>query len=93
MTGHQAIRTKIARCFQQVLELHTLVAANARDWRKASEIGVGKIVDHRFFKAAFVIQHIMGNSDLIGDPAGVMDVLPSAACTLLLKGSSMVIEL
>jgi hypothetical protein len=35
----------------------------------------------------------MGNADLIGDPACIVNVLPGTACPLLFEGGAMVIKL
>ncbi len=78
---------------QQVAELHGLVTAHTGDRCLAPCIGIGKILNHRIAEGAFVIQHIMGNADPVGDIAGVMDVLPSATGPFFLDRRAMIIQL
>jgi len=51
------------------------------------------MVDDRFAKAAFMIKDIMRNAKLIGDRAGIANVLPGAACTRPFYRTPMIIKL
>ena len=88
-----AVGVEIARGLEQVPELHALVAADAGNGRGAGEIAVGKLVDHRLAEGVLVIEHVMGESHLLGDAAGVVDVAARAARALLGQCRAVVIEL
>ena len=79
MAGRQRLRAHIARRLHQVGELHPLVAAHAGNGRLAFGVGLDKIGDHALAEALFVIEHVMGDAELLGDALGVVDVLPRAA--------------
>ena len=93
MPGRQRVGPQVARGCQQVAELHPLIAAHAGNGRLAARIGVGKIEHHRVLEPAFVIQHVMGNVQLLGHAPGIVNVLARAAGALALHGSPVVIEL
>ena len=79
MAGGQRLGAKFARRVHQVGELDFLIAADAGNRGFAPGIGVGEILDHIFAEAAFVIEHIMGNAERVGDALGVIDILAGAA--------------
>ena len=79
MAGGEAIGAELAREGDQVDELHALVARRARHRRPAVRIFVDEAVDHAFAEAAFVIEHVMGDAEPVGDLLRVVDVLAGAA--------------
>ena len=93
MAGGQAIGAEIFGDALQILELHGLIAAHARDRRRAGKIGVGEIFHHRLTEAAFVIEHVVRKADRIGDAARVVNVLSGAARARLVHRRAVVIEL
>ena len=79
--------------FQQVAELDPLVAADAGNWRRAGQIGVGEFVDDRFAELVLVIQDIMGKAHAFGHATGIVDVLARAARAFLGQCRAVVIQL
>src|SRR3546814_1735113 len=61
--------------------------------RFAAGIALGKTVDHRRAEALLVVEHVMGNVDLLGDTAGVVDVASGAAGAAAMHGRTVVVEL
>ena len=93
MAGGEAIGAELAREGDEVGELHPLVAQRARDRRSATRIFVGEAVDHARAEAAFVVEHIMGDAEPVGDLLGVVDVLARAAGARPACRLAMVVEL
>src|SRR5438552_1139157 len=83
---------KLARGREQVAEFDRLVAFDAWHRRLARDIARGEAVDHHFLEAAFVVEHVMGNADALGDRARVMDVLAGAAGTFAVGRRAIVVE-
>ena len=78
---------------KQVAELDPLVAADARHRGFAAAIGFGEILDHRGAKAAFVIEHVMGDAEPAGDRGRVIDVAAGAARSLTPERRAVIVEL
>ncbi len=93
MAGRQRVGPELAGEPEQILELHRAVALDAGDRRLAGEIALGEALDHGVAEAVLVVEDVMGNADLLGDAARVMDVLPGAAGPGAVDGGAMVIEL
>ena len=93
MPGRERLRAKFARGRQQIAKLDRAVALDAGHRRFAERVAVGKIVDHGFAEAAFVVEHVMRNADPLGDVAGVVDVLAGAAGALAMGGRAMIVKL
>ena len=93
MAGREAIGAKLAREGDQVGELHALVAQRAGHRRPAARIFVGEAVDHAVAEAAFVIEHIMGDAEPVGDRLRVVNVLPGAAGARAAHRLAMIVEL
>ena len=93
MAGRHRGAAEIARDVEEVAEFHPLVTANARDRRRAGEIGVGEIFHHARRKAVFIIEDVVGNAEPVGDGARVLDVLSGAAGAFLLNGQAVIVEL
>ena len=93
MPGRKCGGAQLARGIEQIAELDRAVTLNAGDWSLARRVAVGEIVDHGLAKAAFVVQHIMGNTDPLGDVARVVDVLPGAACALAVGRCAVIVKL
>ena len=70
MAGGKAIRAQIARQPEQIGEFRPHVALHARDRRAARQIFVGEVVDHRRAEAGFVIEHVMGDPEPVGQNIG-----------------------
>ena len=93
MAGGHAVRFQVLGGFQQVLELHPLVAADAGHRGGAGQVAVGEFVDHRVLEDVFVIQNVMGETHFLGHPAGVVDVNASAAGALLGQRRAVIVKL
>ena len=93
MAGGERLRAELARGLQEVAELDAAVALDAGHRRLAQRIGIGEIVDDGLAKAVLVVEHVMGNAELGGHVAGVVDVLAGAAGALAVGRRAMVIEL
>src|SRR6185503_1033959 len=93
MPGRERMCTKLARGREQIAKLDRAVALDAGHRRFAERVAVGKIVDHGFTEAAFVVEHVMRNADPFGDVAGVVDVAAGAAGALAMGGRAMVVKL
>ncbi|GAA0004067.1 hypothetical protein BRDID11002_40680 [Bradyrhizobium diazoefficiens] len=68
-------------------------ALDARHRRFTKSIRVGEIVDDGLAKTVLVVEHVMGNAELGGNVAGVVDVLAGAAGALAMGRRAMVVEL
>src|SRR5262249_2603038 len=76
VAGCQDAGAKLARGCEKIAELDRLIALHARNRRLAGNIALGKAVDHRLLEAVFVVEHVMGNANALGDRTRVIDVLP-----------------
>ena len=79
MAGDEARRAQLSGGRQQIAKLDGLVARNAWNRRLAAEIGIGKWLDNRLAELRFIVEHVVRNTQRIGDPAGIVDVLSRAA--------------
>ena len=93
MARRHAIGVQILCGFKQILELHPFVATDAGHRRRTCQITVGKLVDHRIAKDVFVIQHVMGETHVLGHAAGVMNVDARTTGTFLGKGRAVIVKL
>ena len=93
VAGGHGLGAEILRRRQQVVELDRLIAADARHRRFAAQVAVGEFLDDGVAEAAFIVEDIMGDADLFGGDAGVVNVLAGAARTCLLQRRSMVVKL
>ena len=93
MAGREAIRAQLAREGDQIDELDPLVAQGTGHRGAPGGIFVGEPVDHAAAKAAFVIEHIMGDAEPVADGLGIVNVLPRAARARALDRLAMVVKL
>ena len=93
MAGRQRLGAEVARGLEKVAELHRPVAGDTGHRRLAARIGVGECIHHIGAEAAFIVEHVVRDAETIGDLAGVLDVLASAAGTLLADGGAVIVEL
>ena len=93
MAGGEAIGAQFAGEGDQIGELDPLVAQAARHRGAAQRIFVGEAVDHAGAEAAFVVEHIMGDAQAVGDHLGVVNVLPRAARAGALHRFAMIVKL
>ena len=93
MPGRKAICAELARHAEQVGELRPHIAADAGDRRAAGEIFVGELLDHIFAKCAFVVEHVMRDSEPVGDRARIGDVVARAARALAPGCRAIIVKL
>ena len=93
MACRHAIGIQVARGFQKIFELDTLVAADAGHRSGAGQITVGELVNHRIAKDVLVIQHVVGKAHFLGHAAGIVNVDPGTAGAFLGQSRAVVIKL
>jgi hypothetical protein len=93
VAGGQRLAAETLRQFQQVVELHGLVAADAGDRRLAAGVAIGEIPHHGVAEACLAVQHVMRDVEQVGHAPGIMDVLAGAAGALAAHGGAVVVEL
>ena len=65
--------------FEEAVELDVVVAEGARDGRAAGEILFDEGLHHVLFELLLEVDHVVGDADLFGDAAGVVDIVERAA--------------
>ena len=93
MPGRQHIGAKLPGRIEEVGEFDVLVAGDAGDRRLARDIAARERLDHLFAKPRLVIEHVMGNAELGGDVARVVNVLSRAAGALAVDRRAVVVKL
>ena len=91
MAGRQSGSAQIAGGGQQIAEFHRPIAIHAGNGGFPSKIGVNKAINHRITETAFVIKDIMGDIQLFGDPARIMDVLSGTAGPCAMHRLAMIV--
>ena len=79
MPGRHGFTPQIAGHAQKIRELHALIAGHARHGRFPARIGVRKVLDHAVPEAAFRINDVMREVQLIRHGARIHDVAPGTA--------------
>src|SRR5262245_26342591 len=82
VAGGQEIGADLPRGNQQLIKLQMVVAKAARDRSPAGEILLDKRTYHITLKALLMIDHVIGNAQIFGDAAGVVDIVNRAAASL-----------
>ena len=93
MAGGQAIGAQLAREGDEVDELHALVARRARHRRASLGIFIDEPLDHPAAEAAFIVEHIMGDAEPVGDLLRIINVLPGATGARTAHRLAMIVEL
>ena len=93
MPRRHAIRVQILGCRQQILELDPFIAADARHRRRPGQVGVGKLLHHRFPEGILVIQHIVRKPHRFCHPPRIVNIPPRAARPFFRQRRPMVIKL
>ena len=93
MPGRERGGTEFARGCQKVAKLDRAVALDAWHRCLAQRVAVSEVVDHRLTETVLIVQHVMRNSDPLGDFAGIVDVLPGAAGALAMCGRAVIVKL
>jgi len=93
MAGGQRLGAELAGGCEKIAKFDRAVALDARHRRFAEHVAFRETVDHRFTKAALVIEHIMRNADALGDIARVVNILSRAAGAFAMGRGAMVVKL
>ena len=90
MAGGEQISADLAGGDEQLVELQMIVAETARDRRASREIVVDEGPNHIVLEARLLIDDVVRNAKLLGDVAGVVDVVDGAAAALHGLGHALV---
>ena len=93
MPGGEHVGVELLGGGQQLVELDLLVAGHTRDRRLAGNVAVGEGLHDRRLEALLVVEDVVGDAELVGDPARVVDVLAGAAGPAPPDGLAVVVEL
>ena len=93
VASDQRLRPQVLRGFQQIPELHGLVAADTGNRRLAPRIAVGEIIHNRLGEPALIVEHIVRNTEMVRHRARIIDVLAGTAHPLPGGRLAMVIKL
>ena len=78
VAGGEAVGAEVGREFHQVGEFDRLVAGDAGDRGFAGCVAVGEGLDDGFAEALLGVDDVVGDAEVVGDAAGVVDVLAGA---------------
>ena len=93
MAGGKTVCPQFLRQPEQIGEFHPHIAAHARDRCASCHIFVSEMVDYRLPEPAFMVEHIMCNTQLVGDCTGITNVLPCAASPCPLHRAAVIVQL
>ena len=82
VTGGDALSANLPGDNQQLIELQVVVAQAAGDRSASGNVLFHERAHHITLEALFVIDHIVRDADLLGDAAGVVDIVERAAASL-----------
>src|SRR5947209_1904666 len=88
--GGQQICPNLARRHQQLIELQVIVAEAAWNGRASGKIFLHKGTHHVILETILVVDHVVRDTEVLGDTAGIVNVIDGAAASLhLLRHSLM----
>ena len=90
MAGGNAIGANLLRDYEELIELQMIVAEAAWDRRSSRKILGNERAHHVLLEAFFVIHHVIGNADVLGDASGIVDIVERAAAAGYLLGHALV---
>ena len=93
VAGGECCGAELARGPHQVGELDGLVAGDAGHRGLAGEVAVGEALDDGGAKAGFEVEDVVGNAEVLGDAAGIVDVAAGAAGAGAMSRLAVVVEL
>ena len=91
--GGERLGVELLRRGQQLAELDLLVAGDTRNRRLAGNVAVGEGLHDRRLEALLVVEDVVGDAELVGHPARVVNVLAGAAGPAPPHGLAVVVEL
>ncbi len=86
VAGGDAVGADLAGGDEQLVELQVVVAERAGDGRASGEILVDEGADDVALEAVLLVDDVVGDAEVLGDAAGVVDVIDGAAAALHLLG-------
>jgi hypothetical protein len=92
VAGGQDLGADRAGLGQKRRELDVLVALHARVGGLPGQVGGDEVLDHRVGELGLEVDHVVGDAEVVGDPAGVLDVARPAAATARGAGGPRVVE-
>ena len=81
VAGGDALGADAVGHVEKLVELDEVVAEGAGDGRAAGEVLVDEGLDDLALEALFEVDDVVGNAELLGDAAGVVDVVERAAAS------------
>ena len=93
MACRKTIGPQILGQLEQIGKLYAHIATDTGNGRSPVHIVIGKLIDHRFSKPAFMIEHIMRNAQLIADGARIANIAARTTASGPADGFPMVIKL
>src|SRR5271167_2029441 len=82
VAGSYAFRADLAGDYQELIELQVIVAEAARDGRTPGKIFRDERANDLALEALLVIHHVIRNADVLGDAAGIVNIVEGAASSL-----------
>ncbi len=79
MAGGDDFRADPSGHIEKLIELDEVVAQRAGDRRAASQILIYKGLDYLIFEALLKVDDVVGDAEMLGDIAGVVDVIERTA--------------
>ena len=79
MAGGDAIGADLPRGDEELIELHVIVAMRARNRRAAFEVVVDERPNDGELELALEIDDVIGNAEMLGDAARVVDVVDASS--------------
>jgi hypothetical protein len=79
VAGGDAARADPLRGLEELVELQVIVAERAGDGRAPGQVLGDKGADDVRFKALLLVDDVVGNAQMLGDAAGVVDIIQRAA--------------
>ena len=93
VTGRHAIGIQILGRFQQILELHPFVTADAGNGRGPAQIAIGEFVNHGVLEHVFIIQNVMREPHGFRDTPRIMDIDARTASPFARQCRTVVVKL
>src|SRR5215212_4941755 len=93
MAGRQYLGAQFARGGEKVAEFDRLIAVDAWNRSLARHVARCEAIDNRLLETAFVVEHVVRNTDALGNRTRIMNILPGTARALAVRCSAVVVEL
>lgn len=81
MPGRDLLRPNALCHREKLIELHEVVAECARDGRSTGQILVDERLDYLLLEPLLEVDHVIGNAQMLGHPAGIVHVVQRTAAS------------